>query len=91
MPQCLNCLAENLQGATRCHSCHIPGDFGQAASPKAKILAPALVDCDNCGGRAPVQAAHCPQCRWPLPRMAPVATPAEEVGFSHAPLHLRIA
>ncbi len=64
---CHNCSAPNLAGATHCHRCRMPGDFGQAPHQEARVVEPRVIDCHNCGGHAPAQAAHCPTCRWPLP------------------------
>ena len=79
MYSCKNCGSTNEPGATRCRVCRIPGDFGQAPQPEAKVVAPQLVDCGNCARQAPVTALHCPSCRWPLqnvslPREPRIAT-----------------
>ena len=68
---CHNCAAPNAPGATHCHRCRMPGDFGQAAAPEARVIPAALVDCRNCGGHAPAQAERCPTCRFPVTAVAP--------------------
>ena len=71
---CHNCAAPNPPGVTHCQRCRMPGDFGRAPAPEARVVPAALVECRNCGGHAPAQAERCPRCRWPV--APPATTPA---------------
>ena len=73
---CRNCAAPNPPGATHCHRCRMPGDFGQAPAPTARVIPAAVVDCGNCGGHAPARAQRCPTCRFPLPAQS-ASSPAQ--------------
>ena len=64
---CRNCNAPNPPGATRCHACRMPGDFGAAPAPEARVVPAPTHACGNCAADVPDIAAHCPRCRWPQP------------------------
>lgn len=73
---CHNCNAPNPPGATRCQVCRIPGDFGSAPAPEARIIPTPTHACGNCAVEVPDAAAHCPRCRWPQAGVHDLEPPA---------------
>ena len=67
---CHNCNAPTPPGATHCHACRIPGDFGSAPTATARIIPTPVHACANCAVDVPDAAAHCPSCRWPQTRLS---------------------
>ena len=83
---CRNCLAPNAPGATHCHACRMPGDFGQAPAAEARVVGVRVVACGNCAAHAPAHAERCPSCRWPLPRREATATRVGDAAVAPQPL-----